>query len=80
VHPPRPQDPKQTWEQAYAVKVRLKSTASTLLSEGAMAGEAAGGRRTDGPPSAGDASSQQAPAPVNPVEQGIGVLRGIFGK
>lgn len=78
VHPPRPQDPKQTWEQLYAVKVRLKSTASMLLADGAMAGE--GGQRGRGgamPPGA-DAAPQQAPA--NPVEQGIGVIRGLFGK
>ena len=34
VHPPRPKDPKQVWEQVWAVKVRLKSTAMTLLAEG----------------------------------------------
>src|SRR3990170_3076327 len=30
VHPPRPKNPKQTWEQQYAVKVRLKSTGMTM--------------------------------------------------
>ena len=33
VHPPRPADPKQTWEQDWAVKLRLKSTAMTMLAE-----------------------------------------------
>jgi hypothetical protein len=82
VHPPRPQDPKQTWDQLYVVKVRLKSTASMLLSEGGMAEGRGGprGRQADGMPPTGDAAQQQAPAPVNPVEQGIGVLRGLFGK
>ena len=33
VHPPRPADPKITWEQEWAVKLRLKSTAMTMLAE-----------------------------------------------
>ena len=41
VHPPRPKDPKQTWEQEWAVKLRLKSTAMTLLAE-----REGGGRRS----------------------------------
>ena len=31
VHPPRPQDPKVVWEQVWALKFRLKSTAMTML-------------------------------------------------
>jgi hypothetical protein len=33
VHPPRPTDPKVTWEQEWALKLRLKSTAMTMLAE-----------------------------------------------
>ena len=33
VHPPRPKDPKQVWEQVWAVKLRLKSTAMTMLAD-----------------------------------------------
>ncbi len=40
VHPPRPADPKVSWEQEWAVKLRLKSTAMTMLSE-----SEGGGRR-----------------------------------
>jgi hypothetical protein len=83
VHPPRPQDASKTWEQAYTVKVRLKSTGAMMLAEGGMA-EGRGGQRsrpqTDGVPPTGDAAPQQAPAPANPVEQGIGILRGILGR
>jgi hypothetical protein len=41
VHPPRPADPKVTWEQEWAVKLRLKSTAMTMLAE-----REGGGRRS----------------------------------
>ena len=40
VHPPRPQDPRQVWEQLWALKVRIKSTGMTMLGD-----EEGGGRR-----------------------------------
>jgi hypothetical protein len=84
VHPPRPKDPKQTWVQEYAVKVRLKSTGMTMLAEGDPSG---GSRRAGarGAPAA-DQQAQQPAAPASPVpggspvEQGINILRGIFGR
>lgn len=33
VHPPRPKDTKQVWEQVWAVKLRLKSTGMTMLAD-----------------------------------------------
>jgi hypothetical protein len=78
VHPPRPQDASKTWEQVYAVKVRLKSTGSMLLSEGGMAGGSRSRQQPDAAPPAGETASPQAPA--SPVEQGIGILRGILGR
>ncbi len=83
VHPPRPQDPAKTWEQVYAVKVRLKSTGSLMLAEGGMAEGRASPRarqQPDGAPPMTDSAPQQAPAPASPVEQGIGILRGILGR
>jgi hypothetical protein len=81
VHPPRPADPKQTWEQQWAVKVRLKSTASALLAEG-MGDEARAPRPGRAEPSAPgpQAPPQQgeAPAPSSPVEEGARILRGIL--
>jgi len=91
VHPPRPKDPKQTWEQQWAVKLRLKSTAMTLLAEdegGARRGRAASRRSPDAPaqqaPQA-DAPPAQAdkppvPAGVDAVQEGVKVLRGLFGR
>jgi len=31
VHPPRPTDPRVTWEQEWVVRVRVKSTVMTIL-------------------------------------------------
>lgn len=76
--PPRPQDPQ------WAVKVRFKSTASTLLGD---AGQSRGSRSASPgrtPASAPDEQGQQAqqePAsPASPVREGINILRGIFGR
>jgi hypothetical protein len=81
VHPPRPSDPKQAWEQQWAVKVRLKSTASALLAEG-MGDEARAPRpgRAEAPASGPQGQPQQgeAPAPSSPVDEGARILRGIL--
>jgi hypothetical protein len=93
VHPPRPKDVKQVWEQEWAVKLRLKSTAMTMLSER----EGGGGRRgrppaaqrsrepaaapapqQDAPPAQAD--KPQAPNPADAVQEGVKVLRGLFGR
>jgi hypothetical protein len=87
VHPPRPKDPKQTWEQQYAVKLRLKSSGMTMLAEGDMSG----GSCARGP-GRSDTSSQQpeersvpsqparAPTGADAVQEGINVLKGLFGR
>jgi hypothetical protein len=71
VHPPRPKDPKQTWEQVWAVKVRLKSTAMTLLAESEGGGRRGSARRGTEParerspgaaPERGAESAPQRPA------------------
>jgi hypothetical protein len=91
VHPPRPQDPKVAWEQQWALKLRLKSTAALPLMEGSGEERAAPAERTRPERSserATERAAQPAPAPQpqpqNPVEQGVegvrGVLRGIFGR
>ena len=80
--PPRPQDPRQPWEPLWTVKVRFKSTASTLL------GDAAGGgrrpARTQAPSGAGGEQSaepaQKPAAGPDPVKDGMDILRGIFGR
>lgn len=88
VHPPRPQDPKVDWKQEWAAKVRLKSTAAALLGEEGAGGgsprrrdsSGAGSGSTGGnAPSEGGAAQRGSPA-VDPVQEGIKALRGIFGR
>lgn len=108
IHPPRPQDPKLPWEQQWAVKLRLKSTAMLPLGEG-MGGLMGGGNRgagdaagraapagggtntgTQGAPAAGEPPPQagRPPAPggvpaeavEQAVQEGVRVLRGLFGR
>ncbi|HEY5292870.1 MAG TPA: hypothetical protein VIJ43_11215 [Burkholderiales bacterium] len=90
VHPPRPKDPKQVWEQEWAVKLRLKSTAMTMLAEregGGRRGRASSPRReseppaqsspqTDAPPAQAD--KPQGPTPADAVQEGVKALRGIL--
>lgn len=89
VHPPRPKDPKQVWEQEWAVKLRLKSTAMTMLAEhegGARRGRASRGSEAAAQPSPqadtapAQADRPQGPTPADAVQEGVKVLRGIFGR
>ena len=90
VHPPRPADPKQVWEQQWAVKVRLKSTGMTLLAEreggAARAQSPERTERGEAPASQQGqeraAPSQPAPAPgaSDVLKEGVNILRGIFGR
>ena len=85
VHPPRPKDPKQVWEQQYAVKVRSKSTGMTMLSERSMdvgrgpASRDAAGEQSEGR-SAGSQATPRAPNAADAVKEGVNILRGIFGR
>ena len=88
VYPPRPKDPKQTWEQEWAVKLRLKSTAMTLLAEregdGRRAKNSPRERSAEPaaqPPTQGSAPPAQADKPQTPpdaVQEGVKALRGIL--
>jgi len=92
VHPPRPQSPAQVWEQQWAVKVRFKSTAATLLGDtaGGGGGRRAAPARTQAPAadaSAGEAGAEQTAEPAqkpaagpDPIKEGVNILRGIFGR
>lgn len=89
VHPPRPKDPKQVWEQQWAVKLRLKSTALTMLAEsegGGRRGRAGTSRRESEPAAQqpqperppAQAEKAQPPSPIDPVQEGVKALRGIL--
>lgn len=79
--PPRPQDPKVVWSPDWAVKVRLKSTSSSILGEDGMAGGDSASRARGGDASAEGGTQQGSSAPaVGPVQEGLKALKGLFGR
>ena len=82
VHPPRPQDPKVEWNQEWAAKVRLKSTATAMLGEGSMADAPRGrGLSSDSTGAQPDGGTAQRAAPKGDLlQEGINVLKGLFGR
>lgn len=75
-HPPRPADPKVAWEPQWAVKVRVKSVASTMLGMPAMEAEPQRAAR-----------EQPAPRATEPDEKketkkpsALDLLRGVIGR
>jgi len=90
VHPPRPADPKLTWEQEWALKLRLKSTAMTMLAEreGGRRPRSASRGRERAPEQAvqpapqADSPPAQREQPRDPaadaVQEGVKALRGIL--
>jgi hypothetical protein len=83
VHPPRPKDPRQVWEQQYAVKVRLKSTGMTMLAEGDNGGRARGRGESSTQQAEDRGTAQQparAPTATDAVQEGVNMLRGLFGR
>lgn len=80
-HPPRPQDPKVAWSPEWVAKVRLKSTASSLLGEEGMAGGGGASRSRSGEAPTGGGTEQGGSAPaVDPVQEGLKALKGLFGR
>ncbi|MBS1218499.1 MAG: hypothetical protein H6R21_1632, partial [Proteobacteria bacterium] len=82
VHPPRPQDPKVEWNQEWAAKVRLKSTAAAMLGEGGMAGAPRGrGLSSDSSGAQAEGGAAQGGAPAGDLlQEGFKALRGLFGR
>lgn len=75
VHPPRPADPKVTWNQQWAVKVRYRSATGGML--GMAMPQMPGGRAANYP---GAPSGQQPPAqPSKPPSAGDILRKGILG-
>lgn len=86
VQPPRPKDPNAVWNQEWAAKVRLKSTAATMLGEEGMGGGSRSRGRSSNSSGAqeGAAPSGSGAAPgANPadaaVQEGVKALKGLFG-
>jgi len=85
VHPPRPTDPKQVWEQEWTLKLRLKSTAMTMLAEregGERRGRSSSPERRSEPAAQAppQADKPQEPTPADAVKEGVKALRGILGR
>lgn len=85
VHPPRPQDPRQPWEQIWAVKLRLKSSSGLMLAEGmgGDAGERAQRRPSQSQPESAAPQPQQqgsGTAVEQGVQEGLKALKGLFGR
>ncbi|MBI2313998.1 MAG: hypothetical protein HYU77_15985 [Betaproteobacteria bacterium] len=71
-HPPRPANPKQSWEPEWAAKLRVKSVAMTMLG---MDMGGASGRESAREAKPGEAAKDQGKT-ITPVD----VLRGILGR
>jgi hypothetical protein len=69
VHPPRPSDPKATWEPVWAVKLRVKAMASLVLGMPSM----------DAVPSA-SAGSEKPSEPAEKKPGALDLLKGILGR
>ena len=72
VHPPRPADPKAAWEPVWAVKVRVKTVASTMTGMPEMGGL---DKAAEGPasPAAGTDAKEKKPSALD-------LLRGVLGR
>lgn len=76
VHPPRPEDPRITWEQVYAVKLRLRSHT------GAIAGMEGRAERQAQRPERGQETGTTPATPGVPAAADAvkNVLKGLFGR
>ena len=76
VYPPRPQDPKVTWNQQWAVKVRYRSATGGIL--GQEMPQMGGGRRAGAPGQPPPQPRQPHPPPKPPSAADI-LRQGILG-
>jgi hypothetical protein len=75
VHPPRPTDPRVTWEQQYQVKLRLRSFAGSMGGLGAALGR----QQRDDTQTTADKPREDKPV-VNPADAVRGLLKGILNR
>jgi len=73
VHPPRPEDPKVTWEQEYAVKMRLRSYTGMLGDMENLSAQRS--NKADEP--ASRTEEKKEPSPTDQVKN---ALKGLFGR
>lgn len=73
VHPPRPADTRTAWEPLWAVKLRLKSVATSVAGMPSMS-EAMRGEERPGATSTGE------PPPAAKAPGAVDLLKGLFGR
>ena len=78
VHPPRPADAKQPWNQEWAVRVRVKSQTMAALGgdDGGNARRRAGNNAPSGSPATGDTPAENP----TPLGGAVNILKGLFGR
>jgi hypothetical protein len=77
VHPPRPADPKATWEPIWTAKVRVKSEGMAFLGMGDMTG-GRGTTQENAPPSGSADRERSGSSPVDPVKEGVDALKKLL--
>jgi hypothetical protein len=75
VHPPRPQDPKVTWDQQYQVKLRLRSYTGSMGGMDAMGGS---GRGAESQTAGDKPKDDKAATPTNPADAATGAIKGLL--
>ena len=84
VHPPRPADPKAAWEPVWAVKLRVKSVASSMLGMPEMGDmdKSADGRPAPSPSPSPLSSANAEPKNNDVVKKpsALDILRGVLGR
>jgi len=82
VHPPRPADPKATWEQLWTARVRVKSVGMLPLGMGdADEGSGSRGRGRATAPSStppAEAPGSRPPSPVDDAADAVNKLKGLL--
>ncbi|MCM2253591.1 MAG: hypothetical protein NDJ19_14620, partial [Ramlibacter sp.] len=79
VHPPRPADPRATWEPDWAVRVRVKSHTMAMLGEEQGGGRSSAGMPPPGQQSGSDNPPQETPGAL-PLPNPANLLKGLFGR
>lgn len=79
-HPPRPANPKLSWEPEWAAKVRVKSVATAMLGMEEMSGRGSrGGMREDSGGRDYSSGAGGGSVTTDPVGAGLNKLKGLFG-
>jgi hypothetical protein len=76
-HPPRPADPKASWEPIWTAKVRVKSEGMAFIGMGDMTGGRGAAGET-APPSGAPEKESPGSKPMDPVKEGVDALKKLL--